>query len=80
VRQALFARNLNNDGVIETLRKPMLLTYGQQDRIALPAMCTHLAGLAKHAKVSSYPNVGHAPFWEAPERFNRELREFRESV
>jgi pimeloyl-ACP methyl ester carboxylesterase len=24
--------------------------------------------------------VGHAPFWEAPERFNRELREFRASV
>jgi non-heme chloroperoxidase len=80
VRQGLLARNLNNDAVIEKMRKPMLLAYGQQDRIALPAMCSHLAALAKHAKVSSYPNVGHAPFWEAPERFNRELREFRELV
>jgi pimeloyl-ACP methyl ester carboxylesterase len=80
VRQALFARNLNNDSVIEKIRKPMLLTYGQQDRIALPTMCTHIAGLAKHAQASSYSKVGHAPFWEAPERFNRELREFRESV
>ncbi len=80
VRQGLFSRNLNNDSVIEKIRKPMLLTYGQQDRIALPTMCTHIAELAKHAEVSSYLNVGHAPFWEAPERFNRELREFRESV
>jgi non-heme chloroperoxidase len=80
VRQALLARNLNNDSVIAKIRQPMLLTYGQQDRIALPAMCTHMAALAKNAEVSSYPNVGHAPFWEAPERFNRELREFRESV
>jgi non-heme chloroperoxidase len=80
VRQGLFARNLNNDPVIERMRKPMLLIYGQRDMIALHTMCTHLAGLAKHSKVSSYPNVGHAPFWEAPERFNRELGEFRESV
>jgi non-heme chloroperoxidase len=80
VRQALFARHLNNDWVIEKIRKPMLLAYGRQDRIAIPATRTHIAGLAKHAAVSDYPNVGHAPFWESPERFNRELREFRESV
>jgi non-heme chloroperoxidase len=80
VRQALFARNLNNDSVIEKIRKPMLLAYGQQDRIALPAMCAHMAKLAKNAAVSSYPNVGHAPFWEASERFNAELRAFRQSV
>ncbi len=80
VRQGLFARNLNNDLVIERMRKPMLLIHGQQDLIALPTMSTHLAGLARHSKMSSYANVGHAPFWEAPERFNREHREFRESV
>lgn len=80
VRQGLFSRHVNNDAVIATMRKPMLLSYGEQDVIVLPSMGKHIAGLATHAKLSLYPQVGHAPFWEAPERFNRELREFRESV
>ncbi len=80
VRQGLFSRHLNNDAVIATMRTPMLLSYGEQDVIVLPSMGQHIAGLARHAKLSLYPQVAHAPFWEAPERFNRELREFRESV
>jgi non-heme chloroperoxidase len=80
VREGLFSRNLDNDSVIEKMRKPMLLSYGEQDAVVLLSMGEHIAGLARHAKLSTYPDVGHLPFWEAPERFNRELREFRESV
>jgi non-heme chloroperoxidase len=80
VRQGLFSRHLNHDPVIEKMRMPMLLSYGEQDAIVLLSMGKHIAGLAKHAQISVYPDVGHAPFWEAPERFNRELREFRASV
>jgi pimeloyl-ACP methyl ester carboxylesterase len=80
VRQALFSRNLNNDSVIEKMRKPMLLSYGEQDAVVSPSMGEHIAGLAGHARLSTYPNAGHALFWEAAERFNSELREFRESV
>jgi pimeloyl-ACP methyl ester carboxylesterase len=80
VRQGLLSRHLNHDPVIATMRKPMLPSYGEQDAIVLLSMGKHLAGLAPHAKMSVYPDVGHAPFWEAPERFNRELREFRASV
>ena len=80
VRQGLFSRHLNHDPVIEKMRKPMLLSYGERDAIVLVSMGKHIAGLAKHANISIYPNVGHAPFWEASERFNRELREFRTSV
>jgi non-heme chloroperoxidase len=80
VRQGLFARNLNNDSIIEKMSKPMLLSYSEQDAIVLFSMGQHIAGLARHARVSIYQNVGHALCWEAPLRFNRELREFRESV
>jgi pimeloyl-ACP methyl ester carboxylesterase len=80
VRLGLFSRHLNHDPVIERMRKPMLLSYGEQDAIVLLSMGQHIAGLAKHARLSVYPQVGHAPFWEAPERFNRELREFRDAV
>ena len=80
VRLGLLSRHLNNDPVIERMRKPMLLSYGEQDAIVLLSMGQHIAGLAKHATLSVYPDVGHAPFWEASERFNRELRTFREAV
>jgi non-heme chloroperoxidase len=55
------------------------LSYGDADDI-VPTMSQHMAGLAGHARLSIYPGVGHAPFWEAPERFNRELGDFRASV
>jgi pimeloyl-ACP methyl ester carboxylesterase len=71
---------VDNDVVVARMRKPMLLTWGEQDALILPSMEQHIAGVAKHARVSLYPNVGHAPFWEAPERFNRELREFRQAL
>jgi len=80
VRQGLFARNVNNDEIVGRMRKPMLLVHGEADQIVSPRMCAHLEALAPHATVSMYPDVGHLPFWEAPERFNRELREFRSRV
>jgi pimeloyl-ACP methyl ester carboxylesterase len=80
VRRGLFSRHLNHDVVIAQMRKPMWLSYGEQDAIVRLSMGQHIAQLAQHATLSVYPNVGHAPFWEAPERFNRELRAFRESV
>ena len=46
----------------------------------LPSMAQHTASLVRGAKLSSYPNVGHATFWEAPGRFNRELEEFVRNV
>lgn len=80
VRQGLLLRNLDNDAVVRNLKKPVLLTWGEEDVIVSPHMRDHLAALAPHARISTYPGVGHAPFWEASERFNRELREFREAI
>jgi non-heme chloroperoxidase len=80
VREGLFARNVNNDNVIRGTRKPVSLVYGEADQIVSPRMCTHIETLVPHATVATYPNVGHMPFWEAPERFNRELRDFRNRV
>jgi pimeloyl-ACP methyl ester carboxylesterase len=80
VRKGLLSRNLDNDAVIERLEKPMLISWGERDTIVSPRMGDHIAQLAKASTLSFYPGGGHAPFWEAPDRFNRELREFRESV
>ena len=80
VRAGLLSRNLNNDAVVAGMKKPMLITWGEKDIVALPTMRDHIAGLARHAKVSTYPGAGHAPFWDLPDRFNRELRAFREAA
>jgi non-heme chloroperoxidase len=80
VREGLFARKLDNDTSIEATRKPVSLVYGEADRVVSPRMCTHLETLVPDAAVATYPNTGHMPFWESPERFNRELRAFRSRV
>jgi non-heme chloroperoxidase len=80
VRAALLSRTLDNDSVVAAMRKPLLVTWSEDDAVALPTMRDHLARLARHAKTSTYPGAGHAPFWDAPERFNRELRDFRERI
>jgi pimeloyl-ACP methyl ester carboxylesterase len=80
VRQGLLSRNVDNDAVIARMRTPMLVSCGAEDEIVTPAMRDRLMELRPDAKLSVYPGVGHAPFWEAYERFNHELREFRESV
>ena len=54
----------------------MLITHGIEDAVVLLAMSKHNARLMPSARTSYYADVGHAPFWEAPERFNRELRAF----
>jgi len=56
---------------------PVLITHGIEDEIVLHTMSERHARLIQHAKTSSYADTGHATFWEAPERFNRELRTSR---
>lgn len=80
VRQGLFSRTVSHDHLLPRLRKPVLITHGQADAIVLPAAAEQHAAAIPHAQLSLYPNVGHAPFWEEPERFNRELRTFVESL
>jgi pimeloyl-ACP methyl ester carboxylesterase len=73
-------RQLDNDDLLPTLRKPTLITHGIDDAIVLLGMAKHNAEKIKHAQTSYYPNIGHAPFWEEADRFNRELRAFAASV
>jgi len=76
VREGLFSRTLENDDLLPKLRKPVLITHGARDAIVLPEAARQHARAIPHAKLSLYPNVGHAPFVENAPRFNRELRAF----
>jgi pimeloyl-ACP methyl ester carboxylesterase len=73
VRAALAAREIDDDDVLRTLDVPLLVTHGRADSVVLPAMAEHILATCPTAEPSWYDGVGHAPFLEAPERFNREL-------
>jgi non-heme chloroperoxidase len=74
VRQALLSRRVENDDLLGQITCPVLVTHGERDAIIDPAAATRHAEAIPGAEVSLHP-TGHAPFLEAPARFNRELRE-----
>jgi non-heme chloroperoxidase len=79
VRQALFSRSFDNDDLLPTIRKPVLITHGAGDAVVKPAIVDqHKASMA-HAQIHVMTNAGHACFWEDAASFNRRLRAFAES-
>ena len=78
VRGALFAREIDGDDVLSRLSVPVLVTHGRADAIVLPSMAEHVLEVCPTARASWYDDVGHMPFWEDSDRFDRELAEFVE--
>jgi pimeloyl-ACP methyl ester carboxylesterase len=75
VRGALFAREIDGDAVLSRLTVPVLVTHGLADAIVLPSMAEHVLEVCGTARASWYEDIGHLPFLEASERFDRELAE-----
>jgi pimeloyl-ACP methyl ester carboxylesterase len=76
VRQALFSRAFDNDDVLSSIRKPVLLTHGAQDAIVDPCVVDQHKAVMPHAQVRVLPNAGHAAFWDDAPGFNRDLQAF----
>lgn len=69
------------EGVEALLRKlslPVLVTQGDADRLVPVSAARAIAERVPGARLSMYPGIGHSPFYEEPERFNRELASFAE--
>jgi pimeloyl-ACP methyl ester carboxylesterase len=75
IRANLAAREIDGDDVLRALQVPLLVSHGRMDTLALPAMAEHVLATCPTAKASWYDGVGHVPFLEQPDRFNRELAE-----
>jgi pimeloyl-ACP methyl ester carboxylesterase len=76
----MLSRSLDNDDLLPRIRTPVLITHGAEDAVVRPAVVDrHKAGIA-HAQVRIMPDAGHAPFWDDAPAFNRQLREFAESL
>lgn len=58
-----------------------LVMGGAEDRLSsdYPAEARHVAEELQKAELVIFPNVGHAPGFEIPERFHAELIRFLES-
>jgi len=80
VRQALLTRVVDNDDLLPTIAKPVLITHGALDAIVRQeAIAQHRVGLP-HAQVHIMPDAGHAAFWDDAASFNRRLGAFCEDV
>jgi pimeloyl-ACP methyl ester carboxylesterase len=80
IRGALIARETDATGVLSSLSVPVLVSHGREDEIVLPSMAEHVLAHCKPAVASWYDSVGHMPFVEDDERFNRELAAFVDRV
>lgn len=80
VREGMMKRKLSNDDLFPTIQKPVSIVHGEDDRVVLPAAAERHARLIPGAQLKLYPGCGHSPFWEDPQQFNRDLRDFVKSI
>ena len=75
-RAALIGRDLDAGDVLARLPVPVLVTHGREDAIILPSMAERVLERCPTAVASWYDGVGHMPFLESTDRFDRELGSF----
>jgi pimeloyl-ACP methyl ester carboxylesterase len=59
--------------ILPLLTLPILLIWGQEDRMVPPSLAKGFAGLNHRIELQEWPQVGHCPQDECPERFNQTL-------
>ena len=76
VRAALLSRSICNDDVLAKVSAPACVIHGAADEVIRVGTGRHIASTVTGAELLVYEDVGHAPFWEDPDRFNRDLDRF----
>lgn len=76
VRDGLRDRTVSHESELSALDVPVLFTHGEADAVVKPQATRNHADLVSDAETSFYPETGHTPFWERPDRFDDELRAF----
>lgn len=80
VRNQTLGRKINYDAVLSAIRVPTLIVHGRRDAIITFRGAELSAAAISHSQLLAYDDVGHAPFAEEPERFNRDLDHFMQSL
>jgi pimeloyl-ACP methyl ester carboxylesterase len=76
VRIGLGGRPAEYGETLAALRAPTLVLHGARDAVVTPAAGAYTARMVEGAEHLVYEGIGHAPFWEAPDRFNADLARF----
>ncbi len=80
IRSAMGGRPATYETVLRSLKIPVLAIHGSEDCFNLPAMAEYTARTCPNARALIYEGVGHAPFWETPERFDSDLACYLDSL
>jgi pimeloyl-ACP methyl ester carboxylesterase len=80
VRRGMAGRELNIDDILKSLKLPVLVTHGSEDKNSNLIAAEYTARMIPGARLSVYQGIGHSPFFEDPERFNAELAAFVRSA
>jgi pimeloyl-ACP methyl ester carboxylesterase len=80
VREGMFSRSFDNDDLLPSIRLPVLITHGVDDRVVFPDVVNQHRSAMPHSQVEMVGGAGHAPFWDEPEIFNGSLRAFAASL
>jgi pimeloyl-ACP methyl ester carboxylesterase len=80
VRLGLSGRSLEIDDILKSLKLPVLVTHGSEDKNSNLIAAEYTAKMIPGAKLSVYQGVGHSPFFEDAPRFNAELAAFVRSA
>lgn len=80
VRAQILRRTVSPEDLYRSIEVPVLISHGEEDSIILPEAARRHADLFPNARTAMYSELGHTPFLETPSRFNRDLREFVDSL
>jgi len=79
-RAAMIGRAFDVDAALVRLDLPVLVTHGAEDKVVPPETSRANAARIPGAQLAIYNGIGHTPFREAAERFDRELAAFVDSA
>ena len=76
IRAHLIGRRADYEAMLRAIAVPSLVMHGGEDAVNLPAVSEYIVANLPAARSILYPGIGHTPFWENPQAFDRDLAEF----
>ncbi len=76
IRAHLVGRAADYEELLRQITLPSLVMHGLEDAVNLPAVSEYIVAKLRAARSIRYPGIGHTPFWESPQAFDRDLAEF----
>jgi len=76
IRAHLTGRRADYEAMLRAVAVPSLVMHGGEDVVNLPAVSEYIVANLPAARSIVYPGIGHTPFWENPQAFDRDLAEF----